>query len=414
MRTYLLSNNRGLSNMTPDESAAYQTHVNLQTQTGRLLADALQTMKYFCRSMPLDWMLGSSGSSGNPNSNSNNGGHQLDFIAALLHLLRERTENVQVLAIECLEQITLRGKLDFNQWYRLISELPAAIGEANHQFQVEFGEQMPVEEAVQSGSGQVSPPNPNEALTLQLEFHRALSRLLSALLSSYIAHINNDKQILSGSGEHFDRLNAFLRLVVDMLHHPSGLILSEQVNTWTALQKDPQIAKSKILRPFTQEVFSCYMDKMARIRWDDVENQVHPQASLMEASWDDQDEYDSWMADFRSRSNLLYKFLSHNDPQVASSTISARVKAVLLAHGNGDPINHVDPTNNQLTPKSDAVMQLEGLHQPLDNILGGLPAWSLADDPNLDRERMEVGIKRFWKSYAQHYSRVLIQFSAMF
>lgn len=393
MRTYLLSNNRGISNMTPDESAAYQTQSNLQFQTGRLLADALETMKYFCRSMPLDWMLGNTGAACNPkNAISNNGGHQLDFIAALLHLLRERTENVQILAVECLEQITLRGKLEFNQWFRLISELPAAIAEANQQFQAEFNEHMPVKQALQSGSGQVTPPNPNEALTLQLDFHRALSRLLSALLSSYIAHITNDKQILSGSGDHYDRFSAFIRLVVDMLHHPSGRVLSEQVNTWTTLQKDPQIAKSKILRPYTQEVITCYMDKMARIRWDDVDNQVHPQASLMEASWDDEEEYDNWMADFRSKSNLLYKFMAHNDPQVAASTIAARVQAVLQTHGTGEPINHVDPTNNQLTPKSDAVMQLEGLHQPLDNILGGLPAWSLSNDANSDSERMQVGI----------------------
>lgn len=395
MRTYLLSSQRGLSNMTPDESTMYQTQANLQNETGRLLADALQTMKYFCRSMPLDWMLGSSpsSSSGNPNgpnANVNNGGHQLDFIAALLHLLRERTENVQVLAVECLEQLVLRGKLEFGQWYRLISDLPAAIGEANQQFQVEFNEHMPVEQAAQSGSGQATPPNPNEALTLQIDFHRALSRLLSVLLSSYIAHITNDKQILSGSGEHYDKFSAFLRMVVDMLHHPSGIILSEQVGTWTSLQKDPQIAKSRILRPYTQEVISCYMDKMARIRWEDVEEQIHPYASLMEASWDDQDEYDGWMADFRSKSNLMYKFTSHNDPQVAATTISTRVKAILSTHGNGEPINHVNSTNNQLTLKSDAVMQLEGLHQPLDNILGGIPAWALADDPNSDRERLEI------------------------
>ena len=390
MRMYLLSNGRGLANMTPDESAAYQTQSNLQTQTGRLLADALETMKYFCRSMPLDWMLGSTARSNSNNANQINGGNQLDFIAPLLYLLRERSEGVQVLAVDCLEQIVLRGKLEFQQWYRMISELPAAISEANQQFQLEFNEQMPVEDAVQAGSGQPKPPNPNEALTLQLDFHLSLSRLSSALLSSYISHINNDKQILRGSGEHFDKLNAYLRLVVDMLHHPSGRVLSEQVNTWTALQKDPQISKSRILRPYSQEVFSCFMDKMPRIRWEDVEEQVLPQASLMQASWDDQEAYDNWMADFRSKSNLLYKFLSHNDPQIASATIAARVKAVLQAHGNGEPINYVEPSNNQLTPKSDAVMQLEGLHQPLDNILGGLPAWSLADDPNSDNERIAV------------------------
>ena len=81
--------------MTPDESSAYQSQLNLQIQTGRLLADALETMKYFCRSMPLDWMLGSLSNADNPSEAPVNGGHQLDFVAALLHLLRERTENVQ-------------------------------------------------------------------------------------------------------------------------------------------------------------------------------------------------------------------------------------------------------------------------------------------------------------------------------
>lgn len=387
MRTYLLSTNRGLSTMTPEESLAYQTQLNLQTQTARLLADALVTMKYFCRSMPLDWMLGTSSTSGPPV----NGGHELDFIAALLHLLRERCENVQIVAVECLEQLVLRGKLEFKQWLRLISELPAAIGEANQLFQSEFNEHLPVEQAVQSGAAQVTPLNPTESLTLQLDFHRALARLSSSLLSSYIAHINSNKQILNGSGPNFDRLHAFLRFVVDMLHHPSGRIVSEQTTTWVALLRDPQIVKVKILRPFTQEVLTCFLDHMPRIRWEDVENQVHPKTSLMEASWDDQEEYDSWMADYRSRTALLYRFLASNDPQVASSTISTRVKTMLLKHGNGEPINHTEPSNSQLTVRSDAVMQLEGLSQPLDNILSGLPEWSLAaDSPATDRERVEV------------------------
>lgn len=393
MRTYLLSDNRGLSSMSPEEASAYQTQINLQTQTGRLLADTLETMKYFCRSMPLDWMLGSSGSNnsrGNPND-ANNGGQQLDFIAALLHLLRVRDENVQILAADCLEQLSLRGKLEFRQWYRLISELPASISEANQQFQVEFNEHMPVERAVQIGVGQVSPPNPNDALPLQIDFHRSLARLLTSLLSSYISHITNDKQILAGTGLHHQTLHSFLRLVVDMLHHPSGRILTEQVNTWLALLRDPQIIKSKILRPFTQEVLACYIEKMPRIRWEDVEDQIHPQTPILEASFDDQDEYDNWVADLRSRTSLLYKNLALSDPRVAASTVSEVVKSVLLNHGNGEPLDHLDPINNQLTTKSDAVMQLEGLCQPLEALLCGLPSWALDQTMNSDRERMEVG-----------------------
>jgi Exportin-5 family len=390
MRTYLLSSNRGLSSMTQEELLAYQLQLDLQNQTGRLLADTLVTMKYFCRSMPLDWMLGSDGANTAKGATTNGNTQQLDFIAAFLHLLRERTENVQILAIECLEQLTLRGKLSFNQWFRLISELPGAINEANRQFQADL-EQIQVEAALNSGSGQVTPLNVSDTLTLQFDFHRSLSRLLASLLSSYISHINNDKQILSGSGDHNDKLHAYLRLVVDMLHHPSGRIVSEQTNAWVALLRDPQVVKAKILRPFTHEVLSCFMDPIARIRWEDVENQVHPQASLMEASWDDQEEYDSWMADFRSRASLLYRFLANNDPQVAAATVASRAKSILVAHGNGEPLNHIDPSNNQLTPKSDAIIQLEALCQPVDNILGGLPSWSLALDSRAsDPERVEV------------------------
>lgn len=400
--------------MSQDEASAYQTQLNLQTQTGRLLADTLETMKYFCRSMPLDWMLGAtSGTNGNTNGvNSNT--NQLDFVAALLHLLREPTANIQVLAVDCLEQLAIRGKLEFKQWLRFISDLPPAISEANQIFQVEFNEHLAVERAVRNGTGQVSQPNPNEALTMQLEFHRGLSRLLASMLSSYISHISNDKQILGGSGLHYDKLYSFLRLAVDMLHHPSGRIASEQVNTWIALLRDPQIVKSKILRPFTDEIMSCYMDRMTRIRWEDVENQVHPQTSLMETSWDDQDEYDAWLSDLRSKTSLLFKFLGNGDPQVASATITARVKNALLAHGNGEPINHVDPSNNQLTPKSDAVMFFEAMCQPLDNTLSGLPTFSLSENSGKsDQESVMVSILNNFRTEVNDSYEVRLTYSSL-
>jgi hypothetical protein len=37
------------------------------------------------------------------------------------------------------------------------------------------------------------------------------------------------------------------------------------------------------------------MDHMGRIRWNDVENGTHPYEQLMEASFDDDEEYDAWM-----------------------------------------------------------------------------------------------------------------------
>lgn len=408
MRTYLLQNNKTLSTMTPDEKVAYQNQMNIQNQTGKLIADTLIAMKYFCRSMPLEWMLPSTNgntsinpdgtSSSNNNSGSTNN-NQLDFVAALLHLLREREANIQVLAAECLEQLCLRAKLDFHQWMRFISELPTAISDANQILQVECNEHYAVEIAVQTGNP-ITPPNPTTVLTLQLEFHRAMSRLLALMLSSYISHLNNEKQIIKGSGPRHEKVSNYLRLVVDMLHHPSARVGSEQVNTWITLLRDPQIVKAKLLRPFAQEVLTCYMDQLIRIRWEDVENQVHPQTDLMEASWDDYNEYDSWLIDLRSKTSLLFKFLGNNEPQIVSSTMNSRIKALISSHGNGEPLNHLDPSNNQLTPKSDAVMIFEAAYQPLDNALGGIPSWALQDDNGLgqsDPERVAVSISLFCK-----------------
>ena len=62
--------------------------------------------------------------------------------------------------------------------------------------------------------------------------------------------------------------------------------------------KDPQLPKTKLLTPFAKELMSCYIDHLVRIRWDDVYEQRHPQSSLMEASWTDEDEYDSWIGEF--------------------------------------------------------------------------------------------------------------------
>jgi hypothetical protein len=60
--------------------------------------------------------------------------------------------------------------------------------------------------------------------------------------------------------------------------------------------------------------------------------------------------------------------------------LNARVQSVLATHGNGDPANFVEPSNQQLTPKSDAVIQFEALYQPMDNVIGGIPTWALELD----------------------------------
>lgn len=75
--------------------------------------------------------------------------------------------------------------------------------------------------------------------------------------------------------------------------------------------------------------------------------------------------------------------------------MSRRVLDCLAKHGNGDPRDHTDPSNGQLTPKSEACIQFEGLVQPLDNVLDGLPTWSVVDDKlrhesSTDSQRAQV------------------------
>jgi len=83
-------------------------------------------------------------------------------------------------------------------------------------------------------------------------------------------------------------MSAFFRLLVDMIHHPSGTICGEQVSTWIGLLRDPQVVKSNILSPFVEELLSALMDHSVRIRWEDVEEGRHPFSQLIEASWYDE------------------------------------------------------------------------------------------------------------------------------
>ncbi len=268
MRSYLVSNQRTLAQMSPDESNLYQSEMQQLQQIGRLIADCLITLERFCQSMPLDWMW------------------SYEFIPAFLHLLREPTCQIQVNAVACLEAISLRGKLEMNQWLQLITQLPPAVAEANQQIQMEQ-EHQKVQEMVTAGNA-FNNSSSNDPLSMQLDFHRSLCRMLSHMVSSHLAHISTDRELLEGRGSAFERLSAFLRVMVDMLHHPSGIMAGEQINTWIGLMRDPHIAKSRLLHPLCEEILSRYMDHMVRLRWEDVEDQVHPFSSIMEASWDDE------------------------------------------------------------------------------------------------------------------------------
>lgn len=165
-----------------------------------------------------------------------------------------------------------------------------------------------------------------------------------------------------------------------MLAHPSGRICGEQINLWVTLLRDPQTSKAKVLSPFLERVLAAFMKHTVRIRWADVEEERHQFSSLLEASWTDGEEYDAWLSDLRSKCSQLLKFIGNTEPKISATAIHSRIQELLSMHGNGEPRNHLNPTSNQLTQLSEAVLQFEGVTQPLDNILQGLPEWSLRQD----------------------------------
>ena len=167
--------------MAPDESSMYAIELERKTQAGKLVADCLATLERFCHAMPIDWIMGNSP----------------DFCSAFLHMLREPITQVQ--AVACLEQLALR-KLDAIQWMRLVSQLPTAVGEANQTAQLD----QEMRQTERSIGGQVES---EDSLTMQLSFHRPLSRMLSFMISANLSHVTTDKQIVSA---HYDSQYLFL------------------------------------------------------------------------------------------------------------------------------------------------------------------------------------------------------------
>ena len=174
-----------------------------------------------------------------------------------------------------------------------------------------------------------------------------------------------------------------------MLAHPSGRICGEQINLWVTLLRDPQTSKAKVLSPFLERVLAAFMKHTVRIRWADVEEERHQFSSLLEASWTDGEEYDAWLSDLRSKCSQLLKFIGNTEPKISATAIHSRIQELLSMHGSGEPRNHLNPTSNQLTQLSEAVLQFEGVTQPLDNILQGIPEWSLRQDTSgLDTKKL--------------------------
>ena len=73
-----------------------------------------------------------------------------------------------------------------------------------------------------------------------------------------------------------------------MISHKSGVICGEQINTWVGLLRDPGIVRTTVLTPHLGNVLVAYMNHMVKIHWEDVWDQAHPYARLIEASWDDE------------------------------------------------------------------------------------------------------------------------------
>ncbi|GKY93691.1 hypothetical protein MPSEU_000336300 [Mayamaea pseudoterrestris] len=374
MHTYLLQSNRTLQQMALEEANAYKVELERRDDTAKLLVDCLLTLEKFCGSMPTNWMLP---------DDSADAASSADFVAAMMHLTREPISKIQIRAVDALEQLVLRAKMSETQWMRLIRDLPVSVREANSAFQTEA----PQRQAERAVSGDLSA---EDSLALQLEFHRGLSRMLSAVVTAHIANITDNKHVIEKqSGPDFANIQAFLRLLVEILGHPSGRICTEQINMWISLMRDPQIIRTKLLDPFTRAVMKAYMQHVKKVRWQDIEERTHPLAAVLEASFDDEDDLIAWNVDLRARSSLLFRLFGNTEPHVAASVLNEQVKLLLQQYGAGAPLDHLEPSNNQLTELSDAVIEFEGLAHPLDNTMSGIPAWAMQDGSQTNEARLE-------------------------
>ena len=370
MRLFLVQNQQRLSNMTPEQSAAYWAEEAKIKAISLVITDTLRCLNIFCRSMPLEWIMSP----------------QHDFSSAFFHLMRESTDNINVFAVNCLEQLALRGKLSYANWLQWIEDLPQAVAQANQHVAQET-EYLQVKEASATGKQLSDTFDLPDPLTRQLEFHRALSRMLATVVSSHISLITQDKNLLKSSNDKGSNMKtnknsvnfaSYLRLLVDMLHHPSGRVVGEQINLWVGMLRDPQISKaSNILDSLVTDILNCYIIHMVKLDWDEIEDGNHPQSDLFQASWEDEDDYDAWSHEFRAKSSQLFKYVGNCQPHIASSILLTRIRNLITQHGNGEPLDHLYSTNKQITQKSTASRQFEGMVHPMENILNGLPAWSL-------------------------------------
>lgn len=365
MYNYLLSSGRTIYQMSPEEKPMYEQQVMRKETAGRIVADCLGTLEKFCQSMPTEWIM-----------STDHG----DFVAAMLHLLREDTANLHTLTVACLQQLFLR-KIDFSPWLRLISALPQAISESNETLSNQ-------DNILARAEGKTL--DASKILVKRLSFHRALSKMLSSSISSHIAHITSDKDIVKDRGPNFQILSNFLNLLADMLSHPSPKICAEQYNTWSLLLRDPQINKtqSRLLQPCVERILIAYMNHLVRIRWEDVEDQNHPHSELLEETFDDKEAYDLFVGDYRSKAVLLIRLISAIEPKLATTVIYQKFERTFSTYASGNIRDNLTPSG-ELSQRSTAVLEFEGINQPLDNLINGLPEWALDDSKRDNPSFME-------------------------
>jgi hypothetical protein len=166
--------------------------------------------------------------------------------------------------------------------------------------------------------------------------------------------------------------------MTNLLEHPSGRVGGEQMNTWLIMLRDPQISAGGILSPFLEAVLQRFLVIIIKFRWTDVENDEHPLSRVMEASWDDKESYEVWMNELRSRTSQLFRYIANNEPTMAACCINAQVESLIAKHGGEQAVkDHADPKTGRLTEDSQANLDFEGVHAAFENVLLGIPDWTM-------------------------------------
>ncbi len=151
---------------TPEEQQQYNKVIQTRDSAAKQMEPALTFLSTVCAFMPVEWMFVQNA--------------DYDFTSVFLHLLGESTNNINVLAVTCLDKLAHR-KLEESQWFRLISCLPNAVSVAN-------------ETAISSHQNDLSP---NRHIVDFLLFHKSLSKFLASLLQNHISFVTTDKDVVS-------------------------------------------------------------------------------------------------------------------------------------------------------------------------------------------------------------------------